>query len=372
MIRVLELAQAKGFVMENLSKLIFRLEKENIDFAIFYNLSSLTIEPNFFYFSGYDGLGALVVSKENQFLLVPKMEYERARNSRIKSVYIWDKKPLFECIAELTSKNKIQRKSVGIDFGGFTLSAFKGLKKFFNSTKLKDISDLCKDIRVIKTDKEIEYIRKGCIIADNIFKECIKRFRYFSTESEVSAFIEYQINLHGYEISFKPIVASGTNSSMPHHIPRDIKLGSGFCVIDFGIKYNGYCTDMTRTIYIGKPKLYEERIYKLLLNIQKSAIDSVRQGTLCGNIYGDVSRWLGKYKKNFIHGLGHGIGVEIHESPNIKQDSKDVLKNNMVFTIEPGVYFPKRFGIRIEDTIHMKDGMPIILTKSKKDLLLTT
>ena len=173
----------------------------------------------------------------------------------------------------------------------------------------------------------------------------------------------------GLELSFNPIVASGKNASMPHYAPAAKKIMKGFCVIDFGVKYKGYCSDITRTVYVGKPSKKEKEIFNMLLTIQKNAINKIKSSKKCSELYDFVNNSLGKYKSNFTHGLGHGVGVEIHELPNLTLNSKDRIKNNMVFTIEPGIYFPKRFGIRIEDTVLFKNK-PIVLTKTSKDLLI--
>lgn len=155
---------------------------------------------------------------------------------------------------------------------------------------------------------------------------------------------------------------------MPHHEPKNEKIKKGFCVIDFGVKYKGYCSDITRTAYVGKPSQKEKEIYNMLLKIQKDAISQVKENKKCSELYNFVNESLGKCKKYFTHGLGHGVGVEIHEMPNLTLNSKDRIKNNMVFTIEPGIYFPGKFGIRIEDTILFKNN-PISLTTTSKDLI---
>jgi len=200
-------------------------------------------------------------------------------------------------------------------------------------------------------------------------KKAIKNFKTFKTESEAAAFLEYETKKQGLELSFNPIVASGVNGSIPHYEPANIKIKKGFCVIDFGVKYKGYCSDITRTIYIGTPSKKEKDTYNSLLKIQKDTINKVKPNKKCSELYDFVNTSLGKDKKYFTHGLGHGVGVEIHELPNLTLNSKDRIKNNMVFTIEPGVYFPRRFGIRIEDTLLFKNK-PILLTKTTKDLLI--
>jgi Xaa-Pro aminopeptidase len=215
----------------------------------------------------------------------------------------------------------------------------------------------------------VQYLKKSCNYADQILQKAIKQFKLFKTETEVAAFLEYETRKLGLDLSFPPIVASGKNGSVPHHEPSNKKINKGFCVLDFGVKYKGYCSDITRTVYFGKPSKKEKEIYNMLLKIQKETINLAQKGKKCSELYDYTVQSLGKYKDFFTHGLGHGVGIEIHEMPNLTMLSKDTIRNNIVFTIEPGVYFPKKFGIRIEDTVLFK-GKPIPLTKTSKDLLI--
>jgi Xaa-Pro aminopeptidase len=176
----------------------------------------------------------------------------------------------------------------------------------------------------------------------------------------VKNFLENETRKKGYELAFNPIVASGKNSSLPHYNAENIKLRKGFCVIDFGVKYKSYCSDITRTFYIGKPTKKEIEEYEKVLFVQEKCIKMIKQGTKAEKPYLFAKKEL----KNMIHGLGHGVGVEIHESPNLLEGSKDILLKNMVFTIEPGNY--NKYGIRIEDTVLLKSKAEILTRIDKK------
>lgn len=342
-------------------------KKNKIDFGLLINLE-MEANPNFYYLTHYNGIGALITSKKQPpFLIVPKMEYQRAKKSIIKRIYKLEKKKFFETIKETAKKRKLKTKIIGIDKNNFTLSLYKNFKKQFKG-KIKDISLDCQKLREVKTEKEVEYLKKSCSYASNILKKTIKNFKNFKTESEVAAYLEYEAKKLGLQLSFPPVVASGTNASMPHHEPKNIKLKKGFCVIDFGIKHNGYCSDITRTIYLGKPNEKEKEIYNFLLKTQKNIIENIKINNNCGEIYNNCVKSLKQYSKYFTHGLGHGVGTNIHELPNLSLNSKDRIQKNMVFTIEPGIYIKNKLGIRIEDTILMKTK-PIILTKAPKGLL---
>ena len=154
---------------------------------------------------------------------------------------------------------------------------------------------------------------------------------------------------------------------MPHYKKNNKKLKKGFCVIDFGVKYNGYCSDMTRTIFIGRPSKKDINFYNMVLKSQTRAIKRLKPGVCCKTIAKEARKHLGKHQKKMIHSIGHGLGKKIHEKPYIRIKSNEKLDKGMMFTIEPGIYL-KNYGIRIEDTIILKNK-PIILTKSEKRLI---
>jgi Xaa-Pro aminopeptidase len=346
------------------------LTKKSIDFAVFLNLDSTKVDPNLFYFSGFDGIGALIIPKKKKpFLVVPLMEKERAKGRGMGVYALKKKKRLFESIADIIKKNKIRSRKIGIDKDSLTLREYKAFKKYLKKSKTTDVAGTCFELREIKTDNEVKKIKKACAISDSILRKCFKQFKRFKTESEAAAFLEYETKKLGCELAFKPIVASGHGGSMPHYTPRNVKLRNGFCVIDFGVKYKGYCSDTTRTIFIGKPSEKQRMIYEFMLKIQTDAIKNIKKGMRCDALVGGVKKGLGKYDKNLVHGLGHGLGVYIHELPNLKEDSKDKLKKGMVFTIEPGIYFEGKFGIRIEDTVYLKDKC-VVLTKIPKKMVM--
>ena len=346
------------------------MKDKKIDVSLLYNLDSLHSEPNMLYFSGYSGLGVFVIpAKQKPFLIVPQMEYERAALSNF-SVYAWKKKtPLFEIVKKILTRKRIKVTYVGIDKTACTLDVYSGIRKRFRKSKYKDISLLLSKLRQVKTKQEISTIKQGCRITDLILNECFKHFKQkkFKTESDVAAFLEFKAKKYG-DVSFPPIVASGRHAAQPHYMPRNIPLKSGFCVIDFGIKYKGYCTDITRTIYLGKPSKKEIQLYNFLLQQQEKSIQEIKINDTGHDIYTKMIHDLGNYAKYFTHGLGHGIGVKIHELPNVTQNSKDKFVENMIFTVEPGIYIQNKLGIRLEDDVLLTKKGPIVLTKTIKQL----
>jgi Xaa-Pro aminopeptidase len=269
-------------------------------------------------------------------------------------------------------KNKIIEKylkgckTIGIQFSNISFSQVRDLRKLSNF-KLKDIGKELLKIRSIKNKKEIDNIKKACKLCDNIFSKIINNFK-FITEKELQNFIIEEIRKKNHDISFTPIVASAKNSSIVHHYPGS-KIKKGFLLLDYGAKVNGYCSDISRTIYIGKPSKKEIETYDKLLLVQEKLIKNLKIGIKCKELHENAKNLLKPYDDNFTHGLGHGVGLDIHEMPSLHPLSQDIIEENQTITIEPGIYFNKKFGIRIEDTILVKKNKNIILTKSTKKLV---
>jgi Xaa-Pro aminopeptidase len=223
---------------------------------------------------------------------------------------------------------------------------------------------------VIKTKDEIAKIKKACRATDAIFSEIIKNF-YFKTEIELRDFILLQIKKRGLKPSFPPIVTSGKRAGNEIHPQSTDAPLSGFTIIDFGVIYERYMSDMTRTIFIGTPTTKEEMLYDLIWRGELLGIEASRIGVRCADVDDVVRASLGAYKKYFIHMLGHGVGTKIHEDPKLYYKlTKPILKENMIITIEPGIYIKHTCGIRIEDTCQLTKRGCVALTKSPKELLI--
>ncbi|MDO8740324.1 MAG: Xaa-Pro peptidase family protein [Candidatus Woesearchaeota archaeon] len=342
------------------------LKSKKIDAAIIMNYRSK--DPNLLYFTQFEtDFGILVAAKNLVKFVAAAMELERAKKSSIiKSIIKIEKKDrkerLFDFIKGLLKRQNVRR--MGINKNIVSLNEYKEIKKSFKNIKFADISKILNELRQKKTEKEVAIIKKACRISDGILKKCIKDFRKFKTEKDAAEFLEKEAKKNNCSLAFPTIVASGENSSMPHHKTSNAKLKKGFCIIDFGVKYKNYCTDTTRTVYIGKPNEKEIEIYTLLLNLQKETIKELRQNKNYKIIEETVRKKLKKYNKNFIHGLGHSFGINIHEYFDNK------LKENFTITVEPGIYFEGKFGIRIEDSVLIKKKNAELLTKIPKDLII--
>jgi len=217
----------------------------------------------------------------------------------------------------------------------------------------------------------MQKIKRACQITDKILKNLIKELNNnsFKTELDIYQFLKCKTKEQNCKLAFKPVIATGKNAAEIHHKPNNTKLKKGFLVVDFGVKYKEYCSDCTRTFYIGKPSKKEKELYNLVLKAQLTALNHIKPGIYAADIDAITRAVLQKHFKNFIHSTGHGVGKKIHQSPNISPKSRSILKNNQVITIEPGLYFKNKLGIRIEDTVIVKNN-PVILTKTTKELII--
>lgn len=217
---------------------------------------------------------------------------------------------------------------------------------------------------------KISSITKACRITDSIFSKVIANFNRFTSEKETARFILTEITKRKLKPAFPPIISTAGlhYPAEIHHKPKN-RWSKGFCIIDMGVIYNGYRSDMTRMVYIGKPSKQELRLYNFLKKVQQKDIANAKPGRTTKELALFNKRLLGRYSKHQYHGLGHGVGQKIHEKPTLslrKKVPNYVLQKGDVITIEPGIYFNNQFGIRIEDTLVVGGK---VLTKSTKRLI---
>lgn len=230
----------------------------------------------------------------------------------------------------------------------------------------------------IKTSSEIAKIKKACQLGDKVLSLVVKKIKLGITEKELAREIVRLIRANGEKLSFRPIVAFGKSSSEVHHKPKNIKLNKnhGFIMIDLGTKVNGYCSDMTRTLFFGRANKKQRKIYQTVLAAQKKSTQQFNNLTMkqSGIKAFDIDHVARKYITDrgfpdIPHSVGHGIGKRVHEGFRIGPKSKTILKNGMAFTIEPGIYIKGYGGVRIEDVYYLNNGKLIQLTKSPKKIL---
>jgi len=209
-----------------------------------------------------------------------------------------------------------------------------------------------------------KYVERACEISVEILKDCINNFKNFETEKDVARFLRRKTKEKKCKLSFLPLVVSGNNFLEIHHKANETKL-KGFVILDFGVKYKDYCSDITRTIYVGKPSKKDLEFYGLVLKLYKTALKEIKINENIRDLDLMIRDGFGKYKKNFKHGLGHGVGKKPHASPSISPNSNKKFKKGQIIAIEPGMYF-KNKGIRIEDTIYIGERIKILSKMSRE------
>lgn len=262
----------------------------------------------------------------------------------------------------------VRLKELGINKKFLTVKYQDKLKKVYPKAKFKDISSKLAELRSQKTPEEIKKVTSACKITSEAFQALLKELpkNKLKTEQDVAFFLEKFIKNKGAELAFPTIVAIGKNAAIPHHQTSTKKLCRGFLLLDFGACYQNYCSDMSRVVFLGEPNKMELKRYSLLHEAQEEALSKVKEEISFLELDKAARKKLGKHAKSFVHRLGHGVGIEIHEHPHFDRDK---VLHNHIFTIEPGIYFPNKFGLRIEDTVLFRKNLKI-LTKAPKELII--
>ncbi len=231
---------------------------------------------------------------------------------------------------------------------------------------------LVHEVRAVKTKKEVANIVRAQRISEKVLAEALRRFRTGISEIKIANFVKSRFGKYGTPIlSFLPIVSFGKNSANIHHTPGKTRLKKGDTImLDFGTTVNHYCSDMTRTYFWGEPSARQKRVYLTVLRAQELALKKIGSGERKARVIDKVTRGFlaRKFKNNFKHGLGHGVGTVIHEWPNFKPKSEDILPVGSVMTVEPGLYFKGWGGVRIEDMVLVTKNGYRNLTNVSKDL----
>lgn len=355
---------------KRIKKLKEKISKENLDGVFISSVSNIE------YLSGYSNFSkdereAYIFVGKNFGYIITDGRYSEAIRKEVPHLRLFERRGN-KSTEDLLKKHKKEIKDLGIEEDNLTVSEHKILKKHFR--KIKHFS--AGHLRSIKEKEEIKKIKNACQLGDKAFKYILNKIKSGVSEKEIAQELEKFIKDTGAEFSFHPIVAFGKNSSIPHHQTSKTKLNSGDIVLlDFGVRWENYCSDMTRTVFFGNPSEKQKKIHETVLEAQQRAIDFINKQIKSGKKLkaSEVDKVAREYIKSrgypdIPHSLGHGIGLEVHEHPYISQKSKEELKIGMVFSIEPGVYIPDFGGVRIEDLYVLeKNGLDQI-TNSTKNL----
>ncbi|MEM2083257.1 MAG: Xaa-Pro peptidase family protein [Nitrososphaerota archaeon] len=347
--------------IEDLKK---KIDKEGLEAFL------ITRKENLYYFLNFIGEGTLLITKDKAILFVTPLFLESAEE-QCKNIEILKLSLHIDPLKYIINEIKKINGKIGFD----ELSSKSYI--YFSSNLSKDNKLLNKeeiiwDMRKIKDEDEILKIKEAAKITDMGLKLALEIIKPGITELDIKAEVIKEMMKNGAEeIAFEPIIASGRNSSFPHGGYRNRKLKKGdIVVIDIGAKYKGYCSDETRVSYVYELDNEMKKVYNIVLEAQELALKNIKEGIAMKEVDKKVRDFFKEkgFKDKFIHGLGHGIGINIHEPPTINPLSKDFFKKNMVVSCEPGIYIPKNYGIRIEDTILIKEKGVEILTKTSKDI----
>lgn len=331
-------------------------------------------EENRFYFTGFPASdGALLVTGQRA-LFYTDSRYTEAAEKKLGAAYVRDSAKLYEALREIFAEEGIR--SVALEDDRLTLSEYGKLKKELPGVSfLTDdtLSAQIKCIRGVKTEEEVEKIAAAQRIAEQAFDHILGFIRPGVTEKEIRLELEFHMLRHGADgLSFETIAVSGVNSSLPHGVPTEKKIAVGdFVTLDYGALKDGYHSDMTRTVAVGRVTDEQKKIYATVLEAQTAALETMRAGVTCfdaDKAARDVIVSAG-YGPYFGHGTGHGVGVEIHEFPRVSPLSRDTLCAGHVVTAEPGIYLPGRFGVRIEDMALITETGCRNLTNCPKELI---
>lgn len=337
----------------------------------------LTGEPNMRYVAGFTGEGYVYLSK-NHRVVVTDARYTIAAKAECPTyeVVTWNRNGYYHRLLELLKEDDVTR--LGFEDEKMTVSACNKLKQLLVEQNCSDVllvpvKSGVNNRRAVKTSKEQEKIRKAEAIGDAAFAKILKVLKPGMTERQVAAHLEFYMKEEGAEgLSFDTIAASGIHSAMPHAVPTDKVLEEGdFLTMDFGCRYEGYCSDMTRTVVIGHANDKQREIYETVLRAQQAALDGIRPGMTgkqIDKLARDVIEEAG-YGACFAHSLGHSVGLEIHESPNFSTKEETVVEPGMVITVEPGIYVEDFGGVRIEDVVIITENGCENITHSPKGLL---
>jgi Xaa-Pro dipeptidase len=292
--------------------------------------------------------------QEAPFFISPNLNLEETRknDAAISDVRGWSDEEGWREIAEKSiSSLKLSGKKIGVD-ESMTARFLLPIQNFLSDTQFGGAGDVLSDLRMVKDEQEIESLREAGQKSDNAYKEALKHCRPGVTERQIASIIVSAITNSGAELSFDPIVAAGPNGAMPHHSPGNRPFQDGDIVIlDLGARVDGYCGDITRTIAIGKASDEATKVYDIVRRAYQSGVDSVKPGISAESVDLAARSVIADagYGEYFITRTGHGIGLDDHEHPNIVAGNKHLLRPFEAFSVEPGIYLPEKFGVRIEN-----------------------
>lgn len=328
-------------------------------------------ECNRFYLSRFSSSdGAILITENERYIVVDFRYYEMAKNKNTGYKVILADKRILDVVKDLCDKEKVKRIVVEDDY--LTVMQNKRLSELFMGIEINYFGSFLNELRAVKTEEEIKLIKASQSLTDHAFSHLLNFLNSTLTENEVAAELEYYMKKNGAETAFKTIAVSGKKSALPHGEPENTVLTkNSFLTLDFGAKLDGYCSDMTRTVVIGKADEEMRSVYNIVLEAQKKALSSVSENVLGSVVDSYARNHISNfgYAQCFGHSTGHGLGIEVHESPSFSPNFNKPIPKNAVLSVEPGIYLEGKFGVRIEDIVVVKENGSENLTLSDKNMI---
>jgi Xaa-Pro aminopeptidase len=333
--------------------------------------------PNIQYLCGFTGSAGLLLVEEADSVFFTDVRYDTQAHDEVKGAkVVIARKAVLPALGEFLGRRRKRARgwTIGLEAEHFTIADKNRLAEVRPAgVRLKDAPSVVERARMVKDADELRLIRAAVALGAKLFDRALEVLRPGVKETEVAAEMELAARRGGAEeMSFPTIIASGARSALPHGRASNQPIArGGFVVCDFGVILSGYCSDQTRTVWVGPVSEDARRPYEAVREAQQAAINAVRPGIPVGEVDAAARKVLRKagLGRYFTHSTGHGVGLEIHESPRVADGQREILQPGMVITIEPGVYFPGKWGVRIEDMVAVTAGGCEVMTPTGKDFL---
>ena len=355
-------------IPERINQLIALFDEQGIDGLL------VTNESNVRYLTSFSGDSSVLLVHKQQIVFITDKRYEeQAQNECPEEVEIrlWYKDRRFGFETYQMIIDNIQIRDLGFEENSMSYASYRQLDENLKNVRLKATSGVVEALRLIKSNSEIENLREACRISDSALKETVSKIEPGITEKEIAALLDYNLRMEGADdISFETIVLTGKRSSLLHGKPGDIAIQEGdYLLFDFGALCKGYHADISRTFIIGTPNDQQTELYNIIFKCQQSVVKALKHNVSVREINKIVEDSIPKnYEPYFYPGYGHGVGLDIHEPPFLKDTADFTFKAGMVLTVEPGIYIPDWGGLRIEDTVLVTENSARLLSNYPREL----
>ncbi|MEW6622491.1 MAG: Xaa-Pro peptidase family protein [Bacillota bacterium] len=347
------------------------MKTKGIDYLV------LAPTPNMFYLTGMktvadERLQAAIVPKEGALTMVLPEMYKETAAGQCENWRLLTWSDHQDPVELVKSAIAITGGRAAIDEKMWA-GHFLRVMSVFSDFKFFQAADVLRELRMVKDEQELAFLKQSGQLADMVMEEVLQEIREGVKEKELALFVEKRVKTLGAEdISFKPIIASGPNGSLPHHNTGERRLQKGdFVTMDFGAVLQGYCSDITRTIHIGKATNEEKEVYRVVQQANEAGFNAAGAGVACQEVDRATRRVIASagYGHCFLHRTGHGIGLDYHEEPYIVEGNDICLRRGMVFSVEPGIYLTGKMGVRIEDIIALTGDGPVRFNNFTRELI---